>query len=56
MKVPEVLINGNHNEIVLWRKEQMLKRTFQRRKDLFKDQFSFQQVRDLECEEWFWDI
>ena len=27
MKVPEVLISGNHNEIDLWRKEQMLKRT-----------------------------
>ena len=56
MKVPEVLINGNHNEIVLWREEQMLKRTFQRRKDLFKSQISFQQGRDVDCEEWFWDI
>ena len=36
MKVPDVLINGNHKEIELWREEQMLKRTFNRRKDLMK--------------------
>ena len=34
MKVPDVLISGNHKEIEIWRKEQMLKRTFQRRKDI----------------------
>ncbi len=34
MKVPYVLINGNHKEIELWRKEQQLKRTYKRRKDL----------------------
>ena len=27
MKVPDVLTNGNHKEIQLWREEQMLKRT-----------------------------
>ncbi len=36
MKVPDVLINGNHKEIELWREEQMLKRTFNRRRDLMK--------------------
>jgi len=36
MKVPDVLINGNHKEIELWREEQMLKRTFNRRRDLTK--------------------
>ena len=36
MKVPDVLINGNHKEIEIWRKEQMLKRTFNRRRDLMK--------------------
>jgi tRNA (guanine-N1)-methyltransferase len=56
MKVPEVLISGNHNEIDLWRKEQMLKRTHQRRKDLIKSKFNDQQLNDLEYEEWFWDI
>ena len=40
MKVPDVLTNGNHKEIVLWREEQMLKRTFIRRKDLIKSEFS----------------
>ena len=38
MKVPDVLCSGNHKEIVLWREEQMLKRTFKRRKDLFKSE------------------
>ena len=37
MKVPDVLISGNHKEIELWRKDQMLKRTFQRRKDLMNN-------------------
>ena len=36
MKVPDVLISGNHKEIELWRKEQQLKRTFNRRRDLMK--------------------
>ena len=36
MKVPDVLISGNHKEIELWREEQMLRRTFNRRKDLLK--------------------
>ena len=37
MKVPDVLTNGNHKEIKLWRKRQQLKRTFDRRKDLMKN-------------------
>ena len=36
MKVPDVLISGNHKEIELWREEQMLRRTFNRRRDLLK--------------------
>ncbi len=36
MKVPDVLTNGNHKDIELWRKEQQLKRTFNRRRDLMK--------------------
>ena len=39
MKVPDVLTNGNHKEIELWREEQMLKRTLERRKDLIKSEF-----------------
>ena len=36
MKVPEVLVTGNHKEIELWRKDEMLKRTFKRREDLLE--------------------
>ena len=36
MKVPNVLTNGNHKDIELWRKEQQLKRTYKRRGDLMK--------------------
>ncbi len=56
MKVPEVLISGNHNEIDLWRKEQMLKRTFQRRKDLIKRESCDPKVFDYEVDDWFWDL
>jgi len=34
MKVPDVLISGNHEEIKLWRKQKSLKRTLDRRNDL----------------------
>ncbi|RKQ37463.1 tRNA (guanosine(37)-N1)-methyltransferase TrmD [Oceanobacillus halophilus] len=34
MKVPDVLLSGNHAKIETWRKEQSLKRTYERRKDL----------------------
>lgn len=34
MKVPEVLLSGNHSEIEKWREEKRLQRTHQRRKDL----------------------
>ena len=34
MKVPEVLLSGNHQEIEKWREEQSLKITRDRRKDL----------------------
>ena len=34
MKVPQVLLGGNHKEIKLWRKEQMYERTKVRRMDL----------------------
>ena len=34
MKVPEVLLSGNHKEIKKWREVQMLKRTIERRNDL----------------------
>ena len=34
MKVPSVLLSGNHKEIKRWRKDQKILRTFKRRKDL----------------------
>ena len=36
MKVPEVLLSGNHAEIAKWRAEQSKKRTKERRPDLLK--------------------
>ncbi|MGE7997252.1 tRNA (guanosine(37)-N1)-methyltransferase TrmD [Lysinibacillus sp. NPDC093190] len=37
MKVPDVLLSGNHAKIEQWRAEESLKRTFERRPDLFKN-------------------
>jgi tRNA (guanine37-N1)-methyltransferase len=36
MKVPEVLLSGNHAQIAAWRAEQQRQRTMERRKDLFE--------------------
>jgi tRNA (guanine37-N1)-methyltransferase len=36
MKVPEVLLSGNHGEIERWRNERRLEKTHQRRPDLIK--------------------
>lgn len=36
MKVPEVLLNGNHKEILSWQKEQSILRTKERRPELLK--------------------
>jgi tRNA (guanine37-N1)-methyltransferase len=33
-RVPEVLLSGNHAAIARWRREQALRRTFERRPDL----------------------
>lgn len=37
MKVPDVLVSGNHGKIAQWREEQSLKRTFERRPDLLEE-------------------
>ena len=47
MKVPDVLMNGNHKEIELWREEQMLKRTYIKRRDLMKSE----DLKKFDCEE-----
>jgi tRNA (guanine37-N1)-methyltransferase len=36
MRVPDILLSGNHKEIWRWRRRESLKRTLQRRPDLFK--------------------
>jgi tRNA (guanine37-N1)-methyltransferase len=33
-QVPEILLSGNHAAIARWRREQALRRTFERRPDL----------------------
>jgi tRNA (guanine37-N1)-methyltransferase len=37
MKVPDVLMSGNHEEIARWRQEQKIERTRERRADLLDD-------------------
>ncbi|ALX47446.1 tRNA (guanosine(37)-N1)-methyltransferase TrmD [Lentibacillus amyloliquefaciens] len=37
MKVPDVLLSGNHAKIDEWRRRESLKRTFERRKDLIDE-------------------
>ena len=56
MKVPEVLTNGNHKEIELWREEQMLKRTLERRKDLIKNAFCDLSINEYDEDDWLWDL
>jgi len=34
MRVPEVLLSGNHQAIAVWRRREQLRRTLQRRPDL----------------------
>ena len=36
MKVPDILLSGNHKEIEAWRNDQMKMRTQKKRKDLIK--------------------
>ena len=56
MKVPDVLLSGNHKEIELWRRDQMLNRTFKRRKDLIKSEFYPQKHWDYDDGDWIWDM
>ena len=48
MKVPDVLLSGNHKEIQNWRKEESLKRTRIRRRDLL----NLDKSADLDIEEY----
>ncbi len=47
IKVPEVLLSGNHEGIRLWRKEQALRKTLENRPDLLGGQFLSQEDLDL---------
>ena len=38
MRVPDILVSGNHEEIKLWRKQKMLERTLDRRNDLISNE------------------
>lgn len=46
MKVPEVLMNGNHKLIDEWRHKESLKRTLQRRPDMLEDNELTNQERE----------
>lgn len=37
LRVPDVLLSGHHKNIDIWRREQSIKRTYERRPDLLKD-------------------
>lgn len=38
LRVPEVLLNGDHERILVWRHEEALRRTFKRRPDLLEEE------------------
>ncbi|NOX54527.1 MAG: tRNA (guanosine(37)-N1)-methyltransferase TrmD, partial [Planctomycetes bacterium] len=46
MEVPEVLLSGNHEEVARWRREQAIKRTLERRRDLWEKALSPEQESD----------
>ena len=49
MKVPEVLLSGNHQKIREWRMKESLRRTYERRPDLLKNaKLSVEQQRLLQ--------
>jgi len=49
MKVPNVLLSGNHGEIAKWRRRESLRRTLERRPDLLEDaKLSEEDLRILE--------
>ena len=52
IKVPRVLLSGNHKEIKIWRNDQKFLRTFERRKDLisFEDLNKFSRSKGINKE------
>lgn len=49
MRVPEVLLSGNHEAVERWRREQALKRTAERRPDLIRNKESLPDV-ESDCQ------
>ena len=47
LKVPDVLLSGNHQLIERWRKKESLRRTFLRREDLLKDKELTEEEKEL---------
>ena len=48
LRVPEVLLSGNHGRIARWRREQSLRRTFERRPDLIDAAIDAAELSDSE--------
>ncbi|MBO6979420.1 MAG: tRNA (guanosine(37)-N1)-methyltransferase TrmD [Prochlorococcus marinus XMU1428] len=48
MKVPDVLVSGNHENIKLWRRQKSIERTLERRNDLFTEKKEIFQKKDTE--------
>ena len=48
LKVPEVLLSGDHGRIARWRREQSLRRTFERRPDLIDAAIDAAELSDSE--------
>ena len=39
MKVPDILVSGNHEEIKSWRRKKSFERTLERRSDLISNEY-----------------
>jgi tRNA (guanine37-N1)-methyltransferase len=50
MKVPEVLVNGNHEDIRRWRRRSALEKTLRNRPDLLDEARLSDEDRDLLAE------
>ncbi|MFW6294226.1 MAG: tRNA (guanosine(37)-N1)-methyltransferase TrmD [Halanaerobium sp.] len=47
LKVPDVLLSGNHQKIERWRKKESLRRTYERRKDLLETKDLSEEEKEL---------
>ncbi|WP_099158073.1 tRNA (guanosine(37)-N1)-methyltransferase TrmD [Virgibacillus ndiopensis] len=47
MKVPDVLLSGDHAKIEAWRKRESLKRTYERRKELLDQQTLLEEEQEI---------